>query len=232
MLPWVSLATVPLATGGVLRLKRRGAEFSIMLGSNELMNSRLSGSEKALASLSLASFSAHATPSVLIGGLGMGFTLRAALQELGPGASVVVAELVPEVIDWAKGSMADLFGVSLDDPRVRIARADVADLIRPAAAGHRQPTSEGPMWDVILLDVDNGPDGLTQSTNDWLYSAAGLAAAHASLRAGGILGVWSAHPDAGFHRRLAQTGFAVTEHKVRANGSGGGAKHIIWLGRR
>ncbi len=232
MLPWVPLATAPLATGGVLRLKRRGAEFSIMLGSNELMNSRLSGSEKALASLSLATFATHPAPSVLIGGLGMGFTLRAALQELGPGASVVVAELVPEVIDWASGPMADLFGVALDDPRVRIARVDVAELIRPAGEGHHSQTREGPAWDAILLDVDNGPDGLTQSANDWLYSSAGLAAAHASLRVGGVLGVWSAHPDAGFRRRMAHAGFSVTEHKVRANGSGGGAKHIIWLGRR
>ena len=230
MLPWVPLATAPLTTGGVLRLKRRGAEFSIMLGSNELMNSRLSGSEKALASLSLATFATHPAPSVLIGGLGMGFTLRAALQELGPGASVVVAELVPEVIDWASGPMADLFGICLDDPRVRIARADVADLIRPAGTGHHNQPHEGLAWDAILLDVDNGPDGLTQSANDRLYSSAGLAAAYASLRPGGVLGVWSAHPDAGFRRRMAQAGFAVTEHKVRANGSGGGAKHIIWLG--
>ena len=232
MLPWVPLATAPLATGGVLRLKRRGAEFSIMLGSNELMNSRLSGSEKALASLSLATFASHPAPSVLIGGLGMGFTLRAALQELGPGASVVVAELVPEVIDWASGPMADLFGICLDDPRVRIASADVADLIQPAGTGRHNQTREGLAWDAILLDVDNGPDGLTQSGNDWLYSSAGLATAHASLRPGGVLGVWSAHPDAGFRRRMAQAGFAVTEHKVRANGSGGGAKHVIWLGLR
>lgn len=232
MLPWVPLATAPLATGGVLRLKRRGAEFSIMLGSNELMNSRLSGSEKALASQSLATFAAHAAPSVLIGGLGMGFTLRAALQELGPGAGVVVAELVPEVISWAKGPMADLFGNCLDDPRVRISQADVADLIRAASTGHHDRPREGSIWDAILLDVDNGPDGLTQSANDGLYSPAGLATAHASLRTGGVLGVWSAHPDAGFRRRMAQAGFSVTEHKVRANGSGGGAKHIIWLGRR
>jgi len=232
MLPWVPLATAQLADGGVLRLKRRGAEFSIMLGSNELMNSRLSGSEKALASLSLGSFAGQPGLSVLIGGLGMGFTLRAALQELGPGAGVVVAELVPEVIDWARGPMADLFGTCLDDPRVRISQADVAELIRPAGTGHHNQTREGPAWDAILLDVDNGPDGLTHSANDWLYSPAGLAAAHASLRAGGVLGVWSAHPDAGFRRRMAQAGFVVTEHKVRANGSGGGAKHIIWLGRR
>ncbi|MCU0884668.1 MAG: spermidine synthase [Beijerinckiaceae bacterium] len=231
MLPWLPLATAPLADGGVLRLKRRGSEFSIMLGSNELMNSRLSGSETALANLSLSAFAVQAAPAVLIGGLGMGFTLRAALQALGPGASVVVAELVPEVIEWARGPMADLFGASLSDPRLRIARSDVADLIRASGADRQGGTGQTQHWDAILLDVDNGPDGLTQDSNDWLYGPAGLSAAHAGLRPGGVLGVWSAHPDTGFRRRMAQAGFAVTEHKVRAHGSGG-AKHIIWLGRR
>ncbi|HEY6630767.1 MAG TPA: hypothetical protein VIZ90_04875 [Rhizobiaceae bacterium] len=222
MIPWIQLdsATIP---GGreELRLKRRGDEFSIMLGTNELMNSRLSGSEEALARLSCAKIGGRPRVRVLIGGLGMGFTLRAALAELPPDAAVVVAELVPPVVAWARGPMAELFAGCLDDPRVEIREADVAAEIASAK----------PAYDAILLDVDNGPDGLSRSENDRLYSIRGLAAARAALRPRGVLAVWSAHPDRTFAARLRQSGFEVEEVNTRARGKRG-ARHVIWLATR
>ena len=207
--------------GEELRLKQRGTEFSIMLGTNELMNSRLSGSEEALARLSCKRIRDRKAPKMLIGGLGMGFTLRAALAELGPDAEVVVAELVPAVVAWARGPMAAVFGDCLDDPRVRIVEADVGLLIRADAAA----------YDAILLDVDNGPEGLSRKANDALYDPRGLSQAHAALKPGGVLAVWSSAPDAGFKRRLMRTGFAVDEVHTRANGKRG-ARHVIWLATR
>lgn len=221
MIPWVQLDSAPLPEGGELRLKQRGTEFSIMLGTNELMNSRLSGSEQALASLTCERIRSRAAPKMLIGGLGMGFTLRAALAELGPAAKIVVAELVPEVVAWARGPMAAVFGDCLDDPRVSIAETDVGLLIRA------EPTA----YDAILLDVDNGPEGLTRKANDALYDPRGLSQAHAALKQGGVLAVWSSAPDAGFKRRLIRTGFAVEEINIRANGKRG-ARHVIWLATR
>jgi spermidine synthase len=204
--------------GGELRLMRRGAEFAIRLGQTELMNSRVSGSEEALATVALARLHGPA-PRILIGGLGMGFTLRAALAALGPQARVVVAELVPAVVRWARGAMAEVFGASLADPRAEIREADVADVI---AAGRSA-------YDAILLDVDNGPEGLTRDANDWLYGVAGLGTARAALRPGGILAVWSSAPDRGFTRRLRQAGYDVEEVPVRARGKRGGARHVLWL---
>jgi spermidine synthase len=205
-----------------LRLMRRGAEFSIRLGQNELMNSRLGGSEAALATLACERIKARQCAEMLIGGLGMGFTLRAALGVLGAQARIVVAELVPAVATWARGPMAEVFGDSLTDPRVRIHETDVGSLIR------RKPSA----FDAILLDVDNGPAGLTRTRNDGLYDAAGLSAAHAALRPGGVLAVWSAGPDADFTRRLRKSGFGVDEVLVRANGARGGARHVIWIATR
>lgn len=205
--------------GGELRLMRRGTELSIMSGTTELMNSRLSGSEKALADLACARIAGRPAPRMLIGGLGMGFTLRAALSHLGPDASVVVAELVPAVIRWARGPMADLFGDCLDDPRVGVREGDVADAIGAGA------------WDAILLDVDNGPAGLSRRANDGLYSHKCLGAARAALRPGGVLAVWSSVQDEGFTRRLGQAGFAVDVVSVRAH-RGRGARHVIWLATR
>ena len=158
MQPWVHLDKTNIPGGGELKLSQRGDEFSIRLAGNELMNSRLSGSEEALATLSCARIADRKRPRILIGGLGMGFTLRAALAVLGPEAKVVVAELLPAVIAWARGPMASLFGDCLDDPRVTIEQVDVARLINPGAGG----------WDAILLDVDNGPEAMTQSANDGL----------------------------------------------------------------
>jgi spermidine synthase len=219
MIPWTLLDTAALPGGGDLRLKRRGSEFSIMLGSNELMNSRLSGSEEALATLACARLREVATARILIGGLGMGFTLRAALPVLGPGAAIEVAELVPAVVAWARGPMAEVFGGCLDDPRVTITVSDVGPVIA-SAASH---------YDAILLDVDNGPDGLTIPGNDGLYSEAGLHAARNALRPGGVLAVWSQGPDRRFTARLKQGGFKVEEETVRAHKGRSGARHVIWL---
>lgn len=218
MIPWLELDTATTPDGQTLRLKRRGDEFSIMLGTNELMNSRLSGSEEALARLSIERLGHAPSPHILIGGLGMGFTLRAALASLGASGQVTVAELIPSVIAWARGPMAGVFAGSLDDPRVTLREADVLALIRSATS----------TYDAILLDVDNGPDGLTVDSNDALYSMAGLASAKRALRPGGVLAVWSSGPDAGFTRRLKQSGLNVEEINTRARGKRG-ARHVIWL---
>ena len=220
MIPWSLLDTAKVPDGfGELRLMRRGEEFSIMSGAIELMNSRLRGSEKALAALACARLKPGAKPRLLIGGLGMGFTLRAALAETGPEAEIVVAELVPAVVAWARGPMAGIFGTSLTDPRVSLFEGDVGDLIRAGGAA----------YDAILLDVDNGPGGLMRAANDGLYDANGLRAARAALRPGGILAVWSSGPDRDFTARLRRAGFTVEEARVRANGKGGGARHVIWI---
>ena len=222
MIPWQHLDTTTVPGGGELRLKRRGAEFSISLGRIELMNSRLSGSEEALATLAAERLAGRKAPRVLIGGLGMGFTLRAALRSFPPDAALVVSELVPAVVTWARGPMAELFAGCLDDPRVSIRVEDVAGII-----GERRGA-----WDAILLDVDNGPDGLTAAANDGLYGHAGLAAAKAALKPGGVLAVWSAYRDAGFAQRLKDGGFAVEARTVRAHRGKSGAKHVIWLAGR
>ena len=219
MIPWVCLDTATIPDGGELRLMRRGAELSIMSGSTELMNSRLSGSEKALADLTISRLASRMKPRVLIGGLGMGFTLRAALAALPSDAEVVVAELVPAVVAWARGPMAGLFEGCLDDPRVTVSEADVAEVMGKARAA----------FDAILLDVDNGPGGLNRDANDQLYSAGGLHAAKRALRPGGVLAVWSAGPDHGFTRRLQGAGYAAEEVPVRATGGRRGARHVIWL---
>ncbi len=220
MIPWIELDRTSLPRGGELRLMRRGHEFSIKLGVAELMTSRLFASEQALATLAAQKLKGRAKPRVLIGGLGMGFTLRAALGGFGAEAEIVVAELVPAVVRWARGPMAELFGGSLDDRRVELVEADVAALIRNAR----------PPYDAILLDVDNGPEGMTQSANDHLYSMRGLAAAREALSPGGVLAVWSQGPDRAFAKRLEKAGFSVEERRVRAGGVHGGSRHVIWLG--
>ena len=220
MIPWEKIDTARIpGTDDELRLMRRGREFSIMLGTNELMNSRLSGSEAALATLAAKQIEKVTKPHFLIGGLGMGFTLRAALAVLGSEAEIVVAELVPAVVAWARGPMAAIFGDSLKDPRVNIQERDVADVIER----HKRT------FDAILLDVDNGPEALTRKANDALYDVAGLKTAHTALRRGGVLAVWSSGPNAKFPKSLRQAGFAVNEVAVRATGKGGGARHVIWI---
>ncbi len=193
-----------------------------MLGSVELMNSRLSGSEEALAVRTCECLQDRRRPTVLIGGLGMGFTLRAALASLPQDASVVVAELVPAVVAWARGPMAALFDGCLDDPRVRIREGDVAALIAAAPAA----------YDAILLDVDNGPAGQTRESNQGLYDPRGLASAHRALRPGGFLSVWSVEANDAFLARMRKASFAVDEIRVRANAGKRGARHVVWIGQR
>ena len=222
MIPWSLLDKANVPGGGELRLMKRGAEFSIMLGGNQLMGSRVRGSEEALATIACERIRAREQPRILIGGLGMGFTLRAALASLGSGARITVAELVPAILEWARGPMSEVFGDSLTDPRVTARETDVGHVIRSGSSA----------FDAILLDVDNGPDGLSRQANDALYDLAGLRAAFAALRPGGVLAVWSAGPDAKFTERLRNAGFGVDEVKVRANGSRGGARHVIWIASR
>jgi spermidine synthase len=223
MLPWTLLdtATIP-GDGGEMRLYQRGTEYSIRVGAYELMNSRVHGSEDALASLVCERLGDPHKLRVLVGGLGMGFTLAAVLQHTGASSEVVIAELVPAVIAWHRGPLAVVSHGALDDPRVTIRESDVAAIIR----------AEKNAFDAILLDVDNGPAGLTSKQNDRLYDANGLRAAHASLRPGGILAVWSAGPDERFTKRLRQAGFETEEVKVRGRGEKGGARYLIWLARR
>lgn len=223
MLPWIPLASATAPQGGTLRLLRRGDEFSIRLeDGNELMNSRLGGSEEALASLALTSLGGRTAPRVLIGGLGMGFTLRAAQAIVPPDARLVVAEIVPELIDWARQELAAVFGDSLEDPRVEVRSGDVGTAIREAPD----------RYDAILLDVDNGPNGLTRAANDALYQDAGLHAARRALTAGGILAIWSAAPDQAFSKRLARCGFDVNTRTVRAGHTKRGGRHTIWIAVR
>ena len=216
------LDTASIPGGDELRLFRRelkGAdEYSIMLGRIELMNSRLSGSEEALATLACGRLAVK-NPRILIGGYGMGFTLRAALSVLPPQAHVEVVELIPAIVKWAREPMAALSQDCLDDGRVAITVGDVCDVINRA---DRE-------YDAILLDVDNGPDGLTHEANDRLYSMAGLAAAKKALRSNGILAVWSSEGDSRFTSRLNKSGFAVDVNVVPARNNGKGAKHTIWL---
>ena len=216
------LATAKVPGGDELRLFRRDRDYMIVLDRNELMNSRMSGSEEQLATLTCERLKNRSTPRVLIGGYGMGFTLRAALAVLPATASVVVAELVPDIIAWARGPMAELTAGCLDDPRVKVVEDDVAAVIA-AARG---------TYDAILLDVDNGPDGLTRAANDGLYSPLGLEAAKAALVREGILAIWSAASDPAFTRRLGAAGFAVDTMQVRARSNGKGAQHVIWLAEK
>ena len=220
MIPWQQVDTTRVPGAEVeLRLMRRGTEFSMMLDQNELMNSRLCGSEEALATLTAKKIEAVKRPHVLVGGLGMGFTLRAALAVLGPDARITVAELVPAVIAWARGPMARLFGGSLTDPRAEIREADVIEVIKSSPSA----------FDAILLDVDNGPEGLIRKANDALYDLRGLQAIRRALRPRGVLAVWSSGPNLAFSKRLRSAGFEVNEVGVRATTKRSGAHHVIWF---
>ena len=223
MLPWIRLATAAAPGGDTLRLLRRGDEFSIRLaGGNELMNSRLGSSEEALATLALNCLTDRPAPRVLIGGLGMGFTLRAAQAVAPPDACLIVSEIVPDLVSWAGQHMAAVFGSCLSDPRVRVEVRDVGAMIREAAG----------VFDAILLDVDNGPEGLTRADNDALYQEDGLKATRRALRPGGVLAVWSAAPVPAFSQRLSQCGFTVTTRTVRASSGKRGNRHTIWIAAR
>lgn len=216
------LGTAQVPGGEKLELYSHGRDFMIVLQRNELMSTRMRGSEEALATMSIARLAGRPAPRLLIGGYGMGFTLRAALANLGPKAHVVVAELVPEIVEWARGPMAELTAGCLDDSRVLLRQGDVADAIVESTAA----------YDAILLDVDNGPDGLVRDENDRIYSRSGLQAAKRALTPGGILAVWSAGSDKAFTGRLQRAGFAVDEVQVSARGNGKGPKHVIWFARK
>lgn len=217
---WNLLGEAPIpGTGKSLSLYQGKDDFFIKLsGGHDLMNTRKHGSEDALGSLPCKRLQQPGAARVLIGGLGMGFTLAAALEAVGSRAEVTVAELIPEVVDWNRGPLGECSGRPLDDPRTHIHVGDVAKLLR-AKRGY---------FDVIALDVDNGPEGLTISANDWIYSSSGIATAQDALRPGGILAYWSAGPDQAFHDRLRRCGFLVEEIVVYAHGKKG-ARHIIWL---
>tara|TARA_Y100001001_G_scaffold97650_1_gene95493 strand:- start:3685 stop:4359 length:675 start_codon:yes stop_codon:yes gene_type:complete len=216
----IGTATIP-GKGTQLRLLQRNDEFSIRIAgtTGELMNSRIHGSEDALATLACERIADQPSPRVLIGGLGMGFTLAAALSALGEDARVTVAELVSEVEGWNRGALGAAAGNPLNDPRASVHIGDVAELLR---------NSDGE-WDAILLDVDNGPEGLTRRENNWIYSPAGIAAAQKSLRPEGVLAYWSAGPEHAFTERLRRAGLSVELVTVRALRPGNGARHVIWL---
>jgi spermidine synthase len=221
VIPWRTLGSAVTPDGGTLVLQERDGELVIRADGYVLMSSRVHGSEEALAETVCARL-AGATPRLLIGGLGLGYTVRAALDRLPAGASVTVAELVPAVVDWNRGPLADLAGRPLDDPRVTVATADVSAVLAAAP-----PAST----DAVLLDVDNGPTALPRSANAALYEAGGIAAARRALRPGGILGVWSAGSDDAFAARLRRGGFTVEIERVRARGRVG-TRHVLFIAVR
>ncbi|MDE2403085.1 MAG: spermidine synthase [Sphingomonadales bacterium] len=215
----IGRARVP--DGVELQLLQSGDDFLIALGSNELMSTDIYASEEALATLTCARLDRREAPHLLIGGYGMGFTLRAALNAVGQQASITIAEIMPEIIAWARGPMRTLTGGCLDDPRVTLVVDDVGMLIHSADRG----------YDAILLDVDNGPEGLTRSRNDTLYTPEGLLAAMAALRPRGILAIWSAEEDPTFTGELQRAGFTVEELAVAARPDDEEAHHHIWFAR-
>jgi spermidine synthase len=222
MIPWVHLDTAAVPGGeGELRLMQRGMEFAIFAGPTPLMNSRMSSSEIALADLACERLRGRRNVRILVGGYGMGFTLRAALAGLGKDAQILVAELVPAVLAWARGPMAELTAGCLDDSRVKIHEGDVGAAI----------TGAKDAFDAILLDVDNGPDGLSRKSNDRLYTRRGLEATRKALRPKGLLAIWSAAPSDAFTADLQRAGFVVEIVKARAN-KGRGMRHIIWAATR
>ena len=224
MIPWKLLdkAQTP-GNGAELSLYQRGTEFSIKADNYELMNSRVYGSDDALGRLACQRIAKQARARVLIGGLGMGYTVRSALDGLGAKAQVAVAELVPAVVRWNREIFAELAGNPLDDKRVTIHEVDVAQMIKTAKGG----------YNAILLDVDNGPQALTLKGNDWLYSLAGLKTAYDALRPKGVLAIWSSGTEPAFERRLRKTGFEVDVVGARARGLGkGGAHYFVYIAMR
>lgn len=225
MIPWETLGRGPALGGSELTLHRRGDEYVIRVDGKDLMGSRQHGSEDSLAQLGCAGLDKQPRARVLIGGLGMGFTVRAALDVLAADAFVDVSELVPVVVAWNRGPLAPLAGAPLSDPRVSLREGDVVVQISQSRA----------RYDAILLDVDNGPAALTSPGNARLYGPAGLARAAAALKANGLLAVWSASDEPKFTERLARAGFEVTIERVLARHNGskkGGKRHVLWLARK
>ena len=218
----LATATIP-DTDTELKLHEHADRFAISIpGRGELMNSRVHGSEIALAEMTCKRVARHESPCILIGGLGMGFTLAATLAAVGDAAEVVVAELVPEVVDWNRELVGAAAGHPLNDPRSRVFVGDVAQLLRESVG----------RFDAVMMDVDNGPEALIRRENDWLYSPAGLAATYRALRPNGVLAVWSASPDRRFSDRLSRAGFDVDLQMVRPHRAGKGARHYIWFASR
>lgn len=220
MKPWEVLAQAPAPDGGEFVLHHRDGEFVIRVRGQELMSSRVHGSEEEMARLAAAALGTLPNPRVLIGGLGLGYTLRATLDALGPGARVVVAELAAAIVEWNRGPLAPLAGRPLEDPRAQVEVGDVRRVMRGG----------GP-WNAILLDVDNGPAALTRASNASLYDTQGLTTAYEALAPKGVLVVWSAGPDERFTSRLGQGGFSVQTHQVRA-GKGRGTRHTLFVAQR
>ena len=224
MKPLIKLATAKIPNnGGELTLSQREEEFSIRLSGvrGELMNSRVFNSEQELSKLGCAHIKNTENAQVLVGGLGMGYTLAAALECVTVSSKVTVAELIPEVVEWNQGPLGECAGRPLDDPRSQVRLGDIAELIK----------QQQPEFDAILLDVDNGPEGITHTNNNWLYSTAGLEALYNSLRPEGMLAVWSAGPDSMFVIQLKKAGFQVTVQTVRSR-PGKGSRHTIFLAKK
>ena len=219
MKPWELLGRARTPEGSEMTLVRRGGEYLILADGKDLMSSRMHGSEEALATLGCAHLAGQAEPCVLVGGMGMGFTLRATLDLLPRGGSVVLSELIPEVVEWNRGPLGSLAGRPVDDPRVVIECGDVALTLRARVA----------RFDAVLLDVDNGPAAFSQSSNAALYSDAGLTAARLALKPGGALAIWSAWDDVKFVHRLRYNRFTVETHRLRARLKKGGPRHTIFL---
>jgi spermidine synthase len=221
MIPWEHIETVEVpGNGGTLRLSKRGEEFSITVDRYEIMNSRVHGSAEALAQLACARLPNTQNARILVGGLGMGYTLAETLKQIGPRGEAVVAELVPAVVKWNRGPLAHLAGYPLNDGRTAVREVDVAQILR----------EEHMAYDAILLDVDNGPEGLARKANNWLYAQAGLEAARDALRPKGILAVWSAAPSGAFTRRMRSAGFWTDEICVGERGPQNGPRNTIFIG--
>jgi spermidine synthase len=223
VIPWQEIDRVKVpGHEGEVTLRKRGLEFSIRTAAAELMNSRVHGSEDALAELTCRRLKRKSGLRILIGGLGMGFTLAAALGQTEPDTRITVSELIPAVVRWNREHLGHLAGMPLDDRRVSVLEEDVAETMRKRKS----------VWDAILLDVDNGPQGLTRKANDRLYGRSGLKTAFFALCPGGFLAVWSSGADEAFTRRLKQCGFRTETLTVRARKPGKGARHTIWLAEK
>lgn len=222
MIPWRERGRAHTPDGSELVLSEHDGDFSIRVDGYELMSSRKHGSEESMAEIGCADAVRKSRPSVLVGGLGLGYTLRATLDRMPEDARVTVAELVPAVVDWNRDILGHLAGKPLADPRVEVFTGDVAALLKQS----RQA------FDVILLDVDNGPTAMTSSDNKWLYGMHGLSTIHQALQPGGVVIVWSAGPDSAFEDRMRKTGFKVDRHHAAARATGKGGKHTLFRGRR
>lgn len=222
MKPWILLGEARMPDGTDIRLQKRDTEFAIFAAGRVLMSSRMHGSEEAHVMLACERAKTLPRPTVLIGGLGLGYALRAALDLLPPAATVVVAELLPAVVEWNRGPLGPLASHPLSDRRVQIEVADVAAVLKASAD----------RFDAVMLDVDNGPNAFTTLSNAWLYADGGIAAARVALTRQGVLAVWSAWEERKYEQRLRYGGFTVEVVRVRARLKQGGPRHTIFLGHR